>query len=117
VAGLTAVLHPDVTFNSPVIDVPIRGRDRVLALFGALATVFEEPEITDELVAEGTRAFVFRLRVDGHPIDGVDYVRLDADGRVRSITVLMRPLASVQALADRMSQPLADLVADQPPGR
>jgi hypothetical protein len=27
----------------------------------------------------------------------------------------MRPLASVQALADRMAQPLADIVADQSP--
>jgi hypothetical protein len=115
VEGLTAALHPGVTFHSPLIDVPVRGRDRVLGLFAVLATVFEEPEITDELVAEGTRAFVFRLTVDDHPIEGVDYVRLDADGLVRSISVLMRPLASVQALARRMAEPLAELVSEQSP--
>lgn len=111
-----AALHPDVILHTPVVDVPVRGRDRVLGLFAVLAGVFEEPEIVDELVSDGTRAIVFRLRVDGVPIEGVDYLRLDAEGLVRSITVCMRPLTSVQALAARMVQPLADLVADQSPG-
>jgi hypothetical protein len=113
--ALAAVLHPDVTFASPAIDVPIQGRDRVLLLFGVLATVFEEPEITDELYGEGTYALSFRLRVEGHAIEGLDYLQLDRDGRVRSIAVSMRPLASVLVLARRMEETLANLLESQSP--
>lgn len=113
--ALAEVLHPDVTFASPAIDVPIRGRDRVVLLFGVLATVFEDPEITDELHGEGTYALRFRLRVEGHPIEGIDYLQLDRDGRVRSIAVSMRPLASVLVLTRRMAEPLANLMESQSP--
>jgi SnoaL-like domain len=111
--ALAAALHPDVTFHSPAFEDPLRGRDTVLALFGVLATVFEDPEITDELAGDGTHAITFRLGVDGHPIEGVDYLQLDEDGRVRSITVSMRPLASVQALAARMAESFSNLAASQ----
>jgi SnoaL-like domain len=110
---IIAALHPEVTFHTPLVDVPLRGRDQVLKLFAVLSTVFEGFEFTDELVGDATHALVFRVRVDGHPIEGVDYLRLDEDGRVRSITVAMRPFTSVQALARRMVDPLEDLIASQ----
>jgi hypothetical protein len=99
---LAATLHPEVVFDTPAFEEPIRGRDNVLVLFGVLATVFEDPEITDELSGEGSYAIVFRLTVDGHAIDGVDYLRLDEEGLVRRITVTMRPLASLQVLVERV---------------
>jgi hypothetical protein len=41
----------------------------------------------------------------------VDYLRLDEQGRVQRITVTMRPLASLQALADRLADAVARLQA------
>jgi hypothetical protein len=111
--ALAAVLHPDVTFYTPAFEAPLRGRDTVLALFGVLATVFEDPEITDELAGEGTHAITFRLSVEGHPIEGVDHLQLAEDGRVRSITVSMRPLASLQVLAARMAATYAELAGSR----
>jgi hypothetical protein len=109
--ALAAVLHPDVIFHTPGFDAPVRGRDAVLMLFGYLATTFESPEITDELSGDGTHAIAFRLTVDGHPIEGVDHLRLDEDGLVREITVTMRPLSSVQVLAERVADVHAKLTA------
>ena len=106
---LAASLHPDVVFYTPAFEAPIRGRDRVLRLFAVLATVFEHPAITDELEGVGTRAVAFRLTVGGHPIEGVDHLELDADGLVRAIRVSMRPLASLEALAERMAATHAEL--------
>jgi hypothetical protein len=111
--GLAASLHPDVVFDTPAFEAPIQGRDNVLALFAVLATVFEEPEITDELSGDGSHAITFRLSVDGHRIEGVDYLQLDEEGLVRRITVSMRPLASVQILAERMADTHAALTANQ----
>jgi SnoaL-like protein len=101
---LAASLHPDVVFETPVFDAPIEGRDRVLELFGVLATVFEQPQIIDELVGDRTRAIVFTVMVDSHQIEGVDHLKLDEKGLVRKITVSMRPLLSVVALALRMAR-------------
>jgi SnoaL-like domain len=112
---LTAVLHPDVVFDTPAFQEPIRGRENVLALFGVLATVFEDAVITDELRGACSRAITFRLRVDGHPIDGVDYLRLDGTGLVRRITVTMRPLGSLQVLADRMADTVGELSGQRQP--
>jgi hypothetical protein len=111
--ALAAALHPDVIFDSPAFEEPIRGRGNVLVLFGVLATVFEDPEITDELSGNGSHAITFRLGVDGLPIQGVDYLQLDDEGLVRRITVTMRPLASLQALAERMAETVANLAASQ----
>jgi hypothetical protein len=61
----------------------------------------------------GSHAITFRLRVDGLPIQGVDYLQLDEEGLVRRITVTMRPLASLQALAERMAETVANLAASQ----
>jgi hypothetical protein len=71
--------------------------------------VFEDPVITDELSGQSSRAIIFRLRIDGEPSDGVDYLRLDQDALVRRITVTVRPLRSLQALADRMADTVREL--------
>src|SRR4051812_1771617 len=113
--ALAESLHPDVAFYTPAFEAPIRGRDKVLALFAVLAGVFEDPRITDELYGDDTHAVAFRLSVNGHAIEGVDHLQLDGDGRVCRITVSMRPLAAVQVLAERMAQTHADLTAGDEP--
>jgi SnoaL-like domain len=107
--ALLEALHPAVVFDSPAFEEPIHGRGNVLELFAVLAAVFEDPEITDELIGDGSHAVVFRTSVEGRRIDGVDYLKLDEAGRVRRITVTMRPLASLQALAERMRETVARL--------
>jgi hypothetical protein len=114
--ALMEVLHPDVIFDTPGFVDPVQGRQNVLMLFGVLATVFQDPEITDELEGDGSHALTFRLSVDGHPIEGVDYLQLDKDGLVRRITVTMRPLGSVKVLADRMRETVSNLQANQANG-
>jgi hypothetical protein len=112
--ALAAALHPDVILETPAFEEPIRGRDSVLAIFGVLATVFEDPEIIDELSGDGSHAITFRLSVEGHPIQGIDYFQLDEEGLVRRIMVTMRPLGPLQALAERMAETVANLTGGQP---
>jgi hypothetical protein len=100
--ALRDALHPDVVFWTPAFIEPVRGRDNVLMLFGVLGTLFEDPAITDELDGEGTHAIAFRLKVEGHEIEGVDHLELDKGGRVTTIMVSMRPLPAVEVLRDRM---------------
>src|SRR4051812_49321581 len=109
--ALRDALHPDVSFFTPAFVEPVTGRDNVVMLFAKLATVFEDPEMFDELEGESTRAIAFRLKVDGHPIEGIDYLQLDDEDRVVRITVSMRPLSSLQVLANRMRETVSELQA------
>jgi ketosteroid isomerase-like protein len=100
-------LHHDVEFWTPAFERPVRGRENVLALFGKLGTVFEDPVFTDEMAGDGSHVVVFRLGVKGRPIEGCDYLELDADGRVAELTVFMRPFSALTAFNERMSERLA----------
>lgn len=44
--------------------------------------------------------------VDAHPIEAVDHLEFDPAGRVRTMTVLARPLAAVVALQNRLAPTL-----------
>jgi hypothetical protein len=116
-AALAATLHPDVIFDTPASDKPVRGRDNVMVLFAVLANVFEDPEITDELAGDCTHAIAFRVGVEGHEIHGIDLLQLDPDGLVRRITVTMAPFASLQVLVDRMGDTVASLTAGPSAGQ
>src|SRR2546421_3035752 len=104
-------LHPDVALVDPLMSFTWRGRDRVAAVLDAIGSVAHDLEYTDELAGAGTRALRFRLRVDGHRVEGMLHLELDDEGRVLSIAISMRPLASVQALAVRMADHLPELLA------
>ena len=104
-------LHPEVEFWTPAFERPIRGRDNVLALFGKLATVFEDPVFTDEMAGDGRHVVVFRLSVKGQSIEGCDYLELDDENRVRTIKVFMRPMGSVEVLAAEMRETYEQLSA------
>jgi acyl-coenzyme A thioesterase PaaI-like protein len=104
-------LHPDVALVDPLMSFTWRGRHRVAAVLEAIGSVSDDLEYIDELTGAGTRALRFRLRVDGHRVEGVHHLELDEEGRVLSISITMRPLASVQALAVRMADHLPELLA------
>jgi len=48
-------------------------------------------------------ALVFRATIDGREIQGCDFLRRDAEGRVTELTVMVRPLPAAIALRERAS--------------
>jgi hypothetical protein len=103
-AGLLA---PDVQLHSPVLHAPFVGRDTVEPLLPVLRGCFTDPEYTDELHAPGTLGLVFRARIDGLDAEGVQVLRLDDDGLVEDITVLLRPIRAAMALSQAMGPRVA----------
>ena len=47
-------------------------------------------------------------KVEEHPVDGVLVERAGEDGQVAEVTLMMRPLAQLQAAVARMARALAD---------
>jgi SnoaL-like domain len=104
--AMFAALAPDVVFRSPIVFRPYEGREAVMALLSLVAQVFEDFRYVDELHGEGTVCLLFRARVGDRELDGLDYLRLDPDGLVTELTVMVRPLSGAHALASAMEAKL-----------
>jgi hypothetical protein len=90
-----ATLAPDVTLYSAVTAVPFEGRDLVADTYRSVLESFDELRIVDEFESGDTHAFFWEGRMGGRPVWGADRIRLDAEGKVREITVLGRPRSGV----------------------
>ena len=93
--ALIGTLAPDVTLHSAVTKVPFQGRDVVGDTYRSVIESFDELRIVEEFEGQGTLAFFWEGRMGGRPVAGADRVRLDAEGRVREITVTGRPLSGL----------------------
>lgn len=109
---MSAALAEDVTFSSPVVFGPYEGREAVMHLLANVIEVFEGFEYTDQLQGEGTHALTFRARVGERQVEGLDHLTVDAEGLVTALTVMVRPLSGLIALAEAMG---ARLEADPVP--
>jgi hypothetical protein len=47
---------------------------------------------------------MFEADVGERSIQGIDILRFDADGRVRELIVMVRPMSGMHALAERMRE-------------
>lgn len=111
--GMIDVFRADAVLYSPVSFQPFRGKKAIGGLLFVLMEVFEDFRYTDELDSEdGTMALVFQAAVGGRELQGVDLLRFDEAGRVRELTVLVRPMSGLQALMEAVGPRLESLGAD-----
>jgi hypothetical protein len=107
IEGAIATLAADVVFQSPVVFKPYVGRDAVGMILRLVATVFEDFHYVSELHVGGETALVFRARVGEKALEGVDWLRVGADGLVSHLTVFVRPMSGLTALAEAMKTRIA----------
>lgn len=112
IGALESVLTDDVVFRSPVVFAPTVGRGPTTLLLAAVLEVFGRLDYTHEYVDEPHGVVLqFEATVaadDGRrlEVEGVDIFRLDAAGRIETMTVMLRPLSAVEAVAARMREQL-----------
>ncbi|SFM70237.1 SnoaL-like domain-containing protein [Pseudonocardia ammonioxydans] len=92
----------DVRFRSPVVHRPYEGRDALRAILGAVFTVFSDFRYVAEFSGEAGHVLEFTAQVGDREVQGIDLLRFADDGRVRELTVMVRPLSAAEALRDRM---------------
>jgi SnoaL-like domain len=110
-------LAAEVTFRSPVVYRPYEGREAVATVLRAVARVTEGFEYVQRLEApDGAVALIFKARVGDREIDGLDLLRFDDDGRVTELTVMVRPLSGITALAEAMAEELRSMGVPVPEG-
>jgi hypothetical protein len=100
--ALHALLAEDVVFHSPV--QTYRGLDQVVHLLVTIGGVIDDVEATRHL----NGVTFFTARVEEHPVDGVLDEHADDEGSITELTLMLRPLAQLQAAVARMARALAD---------
>ena len=97
-------LAEDVVLHSPILFKGFEGRDTAMFVLANVIEVFEDFRYLDEVHGDGSVVLRFAAKVEGtFEIEGIDYLTLDADGRVTDLTVFLRPLKAVNAFNDQMS--------------
>ncbi len=112
-AALDALLADDVVFRSPVVFTPQEGRTKTRSyLLAALATL-NAPEAgfryVREVVGDRDAVLEFETTLDGILVNGVDLIKVDADGLIVDFTVMVRPLKGVNAIHASMGAMLASM--------
>lgn len=107
-AAMVATMADDVTLRVAVHDAPFEGVGAAAQILGVvLDGVLHDIEVFDTIRGGSDAAVVmFSAEVADHPDrgDGLLVARLDEDGRIADLTVFLRPLAALQALADEMGR-------------
>ena len=98
--AMVDALAPDVVFHSPV--QTYRGRGQVIHLLMTIGGVIEDVDVTREL--DGVTFFT--AQVEEHPVDGV--LVEEGGGEIAEVTLMLRPLAQLQAAVARMARALAE---------
>ncbi|MDQ6777576.1 MAG: nuclear transport factor 2 family protein [Actinomycetota bacterium] len=93
-------LAPDVVIHSPITgSFEFRGRDDALAVLKIVYEAMDGLEHHELVGADDVWTQHFRARVRSRLLDGMDLMRFDAAGRLRELTVFIRPLPGLTAFA------------------
>lgn len=99
---LAETLREDVVLHSPVLFRGFEGRDTVIAVLTHVAATLEGLTYVDELADGDSVCLRFKAKVGDRELEGIDFLELDEDGRVRELTVFMRPFSALTAFNERM---------------
>ena len=94
---LSSILAQNVVLYSPLGDEPTSGREAVLE---AMQGIGGSADLTYKEVLSGEthHAAYFRLQIEDTAVNGMDYILLDADGKIAEVTIFWRPLPSGVAM-------------------
>jgi ketosteroid isomerase-like protein len=106
--ALTAILHPDAVFHSPVVHTPQKGRAIVTAYLSAAGQTLGNDSFRylREVVDGDTAVLEFQTEMDGIMVNGIDMITFDEEGKITDFKVMVRPLKAVNKVWDMMAAQL-----------
>lgn len=104
---IAAALAPDVVFRSPAVHAPYTGRDAAMTVLRAVMQVLEDFRYVSDVRDGDEQVLRFNARVGDREVDGVDILRYDDTGAVAELTVMIRPMSGLQAVAAAVGARLA----------
>jgi hypothetical protein len=105
---LVSLLSDDVSFHSAIVtEQAFEGRDSVAAFIAIVLDFFEDNQFTHEFGDKRSHVLVANARVLDKPVKTTTLLEFDAEGKIREIWVMARPLTGVVAIAEAIGSQLA----------
>jgi hypothetical protein len=107
-ALLDDLLADEVVFRSPAVFAPQDGRALTTSYLSAALTVLGPSlRYVSQWHDQAGAVLEFEADLDGAYVQGVDILRWNAEGKLVSFTVMVRPLRGLQKLVELMAVQLA----------
>ena len=112
-AAISAVLHEDCVFESPVVHTPQLGKAITAKYLAAAGFTLGNDSFryVGEWHRENSSILEFTAEIDGIKINGIDMISCDDDGLVTHFKVMVRPLKAVNMLHQKMGEMLGAMSA------
>ena len=105
-AAIDSLFAEDARFRSPVVFKPYEGREQIAIILGAALRVFEDFRYIAQTETGDTAVLMFEARVGDRQLQGVDILEFTDNDRIAVLTVMVRPMSGMHALAEGMRQQL-----------
>jgi hypothetical protein len=96
----------DATFRSPVVYRPYAGRDQIRLVLSAVVQVFEDFRYLEQVETGDAAVLMFEARVGEKELQGVDILKFGPEDLIAELTVMVRPMSGMHALAEAMQRML-----------
>jgi hypothetical protein len=107
-ALLDGLLADDVVFRSPAVFAPQQGKELTTRyLSSAIVVLGPSLRYVGEWYDDTSAVLEFEADLDGVYVHGIDLLRWNADGRLVSFTVMVRPIRGLEKLIELMARQLA----------
>ena len=108
-----ALLSNQMTFYSPVLFKPSNDRAYIDAVLRFVDETLSDFEYTEIYVQPQGAAMIFRAKAGDLTVEGADFFKLDEDGKVTEMKVMIRPLTAAMALGEAMKDHFAAMTDSQ----
>ena len=107
-SDIGSILHPEVAFSSPAFWHPYVGATKVGHVLQTAVSIFTDFTYHREFVtADGQDVVLeFGARIGDLELKGIDMIAFDDDGLITRFEVMIRPMKSLAAVAERMKASL-----------
>ena len=107
--AISALLHEDAVFVSPVVHTPQRGKPITVKYLASAGKVFSNTGFHYVGEWEGKNSLIleFNAEINGIKIDGIDMITWNDDGLITNFKVMVRPLKAMNMLHQKMGEILA----------
>lgn len=108
-ARLDMLLAEDVIFQSPVVYTPQRGKAITTTYLAAALAALGGADFryAAQWIGEKSAVLEFVTSIDGIEVNGVDIIGWNAEDRIVSFKVMLRPLKAIEVVRQRMAAALA----------
>ena len=105
---LSAMLHDECSFLSPVVFTPQHGKTVTMNYLLAAGHVFADTKFryVKEIESDNRLVMEFEAEMDGKYINGVDIIDFNDEGLITQFKVMVRPLQAVNMLWQQMGAQL-----------